>query len=666
LAEDNDFFRFFEGYFKPPKREKPGEGEQVPDPNIRLATQSILKIKHPTTIVDYGCGEGRLIQSMNLVSSKVLKLIDYVGVDVDSKALNSTKQLAMEIKFDKKVNSFSVMTPKQFYSSDLNANMVFLIDVLHEIHLINLPVTIYTFTLKMKRGDIVLIYDLLQLPEGEKIISAWYPESLSAIFEGIGFDARFYTYKTNRGYRISTYAEYVDPKKNRMSFILNLCLESYRISKKLLKQDEAEESNSGKRSARMAYLIAAYNSMVSQMDDFDKWFCGQIIERPKLLSRETLKLSTDLITQGFLNEIRACIQSNINSAFDWLMKNRTHEGVWGYCEGGPARMLNTCEVLVGMLNAGVFKLTNHKIKIALNWIVDKKCSDGGFPSFSYTKILRRCPSTTECTSWALYLFTRLAKIGFPINKKVIADAAEWLKMNFDEDKGGWGSWKGDPIRLYPTLWALRALNATKALDMNEYDYHLKRLIELESENIGCFGFSPNTTPSVSMTALFLILISELPKQAIDNLWHILHDRIKSAKEFIFLKQEKENGLWIEEEEIRFHTSIRDEFGEPLKTPFHHFSTAWALQALLSIKLSMSERLRLYRAATCFIHLQETNKGYVTSVSKSPHLEKAFFLTALGLNVLGSLRTKKEIQVISPTALVATPTAFEAQTRNGIP
>jgi hypothetical protein len=114
------------------------------------------------------------------------------------------------------------MLPKQFYSSTLHPNIIFLVDTLHEIYLVYLPHTIYGLASKMSAGDILIIHDLLQLFEGEKILFAWYPESLRALLEGIGFDVRSYAYEITKGFRVVARAKMVKPEMCKMSVLLRL------------------------------------------------------------------------------------------------------------------------------------------------------------------------------------------------------------------------------------------------------------------------------------------------------------------------------------------------------------------------------------------------------------------------------------------------------------
>jgi len=219
-------------------------------------------------------------------------------------------------------------------------------------------------------------------------------------------------------------------------------------------------------------------------------------------------------------------------------------------------------------------------------------------------------------------------------ERIINDGCRWLQQNYDRKYGGWGSWYGEPIRLYPTVWALRALNKARNLQtclLNWYEEeYIKKFLELASDK-GCFGFYPYSEPNASITALSLILFKELENSKI--YYENFEDFIEVGKNFLLELRNKGTKLWNSEEEIRTFSAILTKDGEHLTFPFTHLTSVLAIQGLCSIQdqLTVEEHYQLIESIDAFSNLAHRKDGFFRWTTGSDIIPT--FATSLSLITL---------------------------------
>lgn len=333
------------------------------------------------------------------------------------------------------------------------------------------------------------------------------------------------------------------------------------------------------------------------------------------------------------------LHQRILNGIEYLYKVKSPEGGWGPTPNTKFRILNTCEVISGILNSpNLREEDKDQIYIALNKIFINGCNDGGFPSKTYDTFTSKCSSTTECTSWVVYTCLSYQRVfdemGVQVDDK-IHNAVEWLKSNFDENGGGWGLWLGEYVRLYPTLWAMMALNSCKSISDTDYKKYFESVINLHSSNDRClFGFYPNSTANIPMSSLFLILINNINKKR-NNLYIKYKDIFKKYETKIidYIFSEEKKFLWEEKEEIKHHRTVQAKDGGYIKFQFTHFSSCYSIIALYRYldRLNDYQKIRLKISLAMLLSLQDDGKFKMVNTSIPTDYT---FITALSLYALG--------------------------------
>lgn len=420
---------------------------------------------------------------------------------------------------------------------------------------------------------------------------------------------------------LDSYKCYKNGKSIKQTFIL-LTEDAYKeLDYKKMCYDKIYESTKGSK----FYLI--------KKDEFER---RSSIPRQKIM---------DTVIKNKVEIIHYKIEKGIG----WLYSNKSKDGHgWGITKDRPSRILNTCEAIIGIISSADITLKKDRLLKGylqpLDWICKSKCSDGGFPSLSFNELMGYCRSTTECTAWGIYTLTSLREymknLSFKRDyERIIKDGCRWLQQNYDRKYGGWGSWYGEPIRFYPTIWALKALNKARNLQASQLNWckeeYIKKFLELASDK-GCFGFYPYSKPKASITALSLILFKELENSKIYH--EGFEDFIGLGKNFLLKVRNNETKLWDSEEKIRTFSEILTKDGEHLTFPFTHLSSAWAIQGLCSIQdqLTTEEHYQLIESIDAFSNLAHRKDGFFRWTTGSGIIPT--FATSLSLITLsGSFR-----------------------------
>lgn len=303
------------------------------------------------------------------------------------------------------------------------------------------------------------------------------------------------------------------------------------------------------------------------------------------------------------------LQQKISVGKEYLYKIKLVDGGWGGDSSNNFRILNTCEVILSILQSPNLKIVDKEIICeALDRIFKSQCrSDSGFPSITYDTFTSRCSSSTECTSWVVYICLTYSKLLRISKKDEINNAVKWLVLNFDKNNCGWGLWLGEPIRLYPSLWAMRALNRSKTISNKNYEQYLINILGLHSSNDEyLFGFYPNSESNVAISSLFLTLIDEI-KSTRNPIYQKYKHKFEQyeIKIINYIFAEQRDFMWCEIEEIKQHLTVKAKDGAPIKFPFTHFSTTYVITALTHYfgKLDDSQKLKLKASIVMLLGLQ---------------------------------------------------------------
>jgi hypothetical protein len=341
--------------------------------------------------------------------------------------------------------------------------------------------------------------------------------------------------------------------------------------------------------------------------------------------------------QNQQQEIGKIIKNELVQGAKWLMSFIER---WGTTKETLWRVANTCEGIWGCLSSPNFVSFQEQILETLKRLLESQNPDGGFPSLSFKR-----KSTSFCTSMVLYTLSQIKnRLSVPqetktkINAK-INDCINWLKKNIDDNM--WGNWKEEPLRIYTTIWALRALYFAGEKEEQYFSNALSKFVQsCVTDKGGIYGFSHESDiPAICNTTFALILFAEIGYDCFDGI--LSKDQYqefrRNAINFL-LKNRDKTGLWRKEEEVYYiheQTFLNSE-GERPKYPWGHFNAPRVIEALiLNIGLlSPDEEGTLKESVLSLLSLQ-TEKGYFkeTEDTKEDELKAKSYVTAYALIAL---------------------------------
>ena len=132
-------------------------------------------------LIDYGCGKGRLLEGLKTLDDARKKNLTYIGINKEypHETEKVAKSYGIKAEF---------YTTEDFEKLDLKVKYLYLINVLHEIPLNELPSRLYHIFKTLEVGGWIYIHDFLELPEGENIFVNWDAEDIVQLFDPTSFE----------------------------------------------------------------------------------------------------------------------------------------------------------------------------------------------------------------------------------------------------------------------------------------------------------------------------------------------------------------------------------------------------------------------------------------------------------------------------------------------
>lgn len=225
-------YKFLSECLKLGKPKRPAE-EGSRDSQISQAVQVLLSESDDYTLIDYGVGEGRLIAGLNNLSDKTLQKMTYFGVDINypSKAEVYSKNIG----FSNKVNDIKFMTFNDFDDRKIKAKYIFVINVLHEIQLCELPKRLHSLCNSLENNGLIYINDFIELKEGEHDFVTWDYDDYLTIFDKKYFEiiGKFERSGKSGKYSLITLPiRKINDSIINETYFKNKCLEMYDSKKK--------------------------------------------------------------------------------------------------------------------------------------------------------------------------------------------------------------------------------------------------------------------------------------------------------------------------------------------------------------------------------------------------------------------------------------------------
>jgi hypothetical protein len=267
---------------------------------------------------------------------------------------------------------------------------------------------------------------------------------------------------------------------------------------------------------------------------------------------------------------------------DWLLGASSR---WGRRRlDTTVTVANTAEGIIGVL-AGWRPPTKPRqlaIEVAVAEARDnliRNVTDEGLPSVSLGRI------TTHCTAMGLFALERISRQQVLRSTPEHEEAKQKLRKALlaGASLDGWAfgierTTRREDIRVFSTLWAIRALAATG--DFGELD--VARLLRTVSQSHFGFKYSDDTQ-RLCIIALYALVVNELPEESLRQELHTKES--KTIRRTLFRGLRK--NTWTEAEVFTDPVEKRD-------YSWRHFSGALALGALAAAysDLSVWESMRL--------------------------------------------------------------------------
>lgn len=243
---------------------RPAE-EGMTDPYMKIYVDKLISITEPRTILDYGCGNGKLLCAMKKIPS--LKNISYIGIDNKSACRFRARLTAEKYGFFKSMgNQPEFLKPQDFFGKELLADYVFMMHTMHELRLVDLVDVIYHNSAKLKPGGWIYILDQRILVKKERDFVLWDTEKdLKTLFSDSGFESSWLPMDTGKNHKLcSVAAQKVKNDCFPKDKVAENCRAVYESKKeRLLRKRKSEEGNIGSLDSEIA-------NITEQLDEYDK------------------------------------------------------------------------------------------------------------------------------------------------------------------------------------------------------------------------------------------------------------------------------------------------------------------------------------------------------------------------------------------------------------
>jgi HEAT repeat protein len=244
--------------------------EGLKDAYFGIFVDKLKSIKEPTTIIDYGCGEGKLLSAMTTLPKSALKNISYIGVDLLTRCRYISGLAAEKYGLIEKLcKEPEFLKPEAFFKKDILADYILFMHVLHEIELVYLPKLIHSFSTKVKSGGKILILDQKELVEKERSFVLWdEEEDFEMLFKDSGFEPHVRYFETGSGKKLSSIEiEKVEDKCFTREDAGRNCLAVYKSKQaKLIEKRKTK----GLSDEQYSEISIQYTNISEQIAEYDR------------------------------------------------------------------------------------------------------------------------------------------------------------------------------------------------------------------------------------------------------------------------------------------------------------------------------------------------------------------------------------------------------------
>ncbi len=161
-----------------------------------LALAQKIDLSRKKIVVDYGCGQGRLLAAINKIHGKgELSNLHYIGVDVYEDAIEAAKTF-FESTLAKTGVKAMFRYEDNFDTTAFLADQIFLIFTVHEFDPINLDATLSRLWRMLRRGGTLYIQDTGAPIYKEVEFLSFEPQRIEELLQSFGANVSSETIKT--------------------------------------------------------------------------------------------------------------------------------------------------------------------------------------------------------------------------------------------------------------------------------------------------------------------------------------------------------------------------------------------------------------------------------------------------------------------------------------
>jgi len=236
------------------------------DPYNHLRIQNLIDLKKNIVLVDYGCGQGKFLMTMNSLEPSVKKNIQYIGVDIIRGNLLRAEFVARKNGYYVSLNNEpEFLKPEEFYKKQILVDRIFLIHTLHEIKLKYLIEAIYHISMKLRINGKILILDPNNYLD-ERNYVLWDNDDFKIFFSELGYDVHRYCITTNKGSKlIAADIEKINDGFPAIDRVAEKCLAMYESKKKKLR----EKITKGLSGEEVRKKDELYGYISKQIDEYE-------------------------------------------------------------------------------------------------------------------------------------------------------------------------------------------------------------------------------------------------------------------------------------------------------------------------------------------------------------------------------------------------------------
>lgn len=275
-----------------------------------------------------------------------------------------------------------------------------------------------------------------------------------------------------------------------------------------------------------------------------------------------------------MRDIRRQIRKRQSSLLNWLLSRPAHWGITG--TASEPQYANTCEGLMALRGTGLLEKKRESYRSAMQTLTEAVMPTG-LPS----RTVNRPTVINTAMLLSLIAMEKQSPTGVIDSFDIYDEIAANLWFLHADD--GWGPLilRADKkeCRLVNTWYAARALYQYGYLENPESaDAFRQFLIGIYEKNrAGTFGYSPSDAPRLTVTAMYLLLYYELPKQLRQEISRDYDHRAAAAYIHHRFVAEK---CQVEVESIDGTFAGGTYIAH---TPWKHIAAAYAMQALAAAR-----------------------------------------------------------------------------------